>query len=75
VGRLCDERFAKTAVGWILREISKHGEPWVRKEIADNIKDFSTESLKNATKYFQDGGKSYMQMHRDAHQKARGSRS
>ncbi len=46
------ERFAKTAVGWILREISKHDEPFIRQVIEQNIPDFSAESLRNATKFF-----------------------
>ncbi|UCH80821.1 MAG: DNA alkylation repair protein [Nitrospiraceae bacterium] len=46
------ERFAKTAVGWILRDISKHNESFVQHFIDENIKTFSTESLKNAIKYF-----------------------
>lgn len=46
------ERFAKTAVGWILREISRYDEPFVRQVLNDNIGDFSAESLKNATRYF-----------------------
>jgi 3-methyladenine DNA glycosylase AlkD len=46
-----EERFAKTAVGWILREISRHDERFVRRVIEENIGQFSAESLKNATKY------------------------
>jgi 3-methyladenine DNA glycosylase AlkD len=46
------ERFAKTAVGWILREVSKVDEPFVCQVITGNIRHFSAESLKNATKYF-----------------------
>jgi 3-methyladenine DNA glycosylase AlkD len=47
-----DERFAKTAVGWILRDISKYDQPFVGGVIEQNAVYFSTESLKNATKYF-----------------------
>jgi 3-methyladenine DNA glycosylase AlkD len=46
-----EERFAKTAVGWILREISKHDGVLVKRVIKENIEHFSIESLKNATKY------------------------
>jgi 3-methyladenine DNA glycosylase AlkD len=46
------ERFAKTAVGWILREVSKVDEPFVHQVISGNVRHFSAESLKNATKYF-----------------------
>lgn len=47
-----EERFAKTAVGWILREISRYDLPFVRQAIEDNLPFFSAESLKNASKYF-----------------------
>jgi len=47
-----EERFAKTAVGWILREISKCDDAFVRRIIEENLKHFSAESLKNATSYF-----------------------
>ncbi len=46
-----EERFAKTAVGWILREISKSDEKFVRKFIKKYDDYFSTESRKNALKY------------------------
>jgi 3-methyladenine DNA glycosylase AlkD len=46
-----EDRFAKTAVGWILRDISKHDEAFVRGVIDENIEYFSVESLRNATKY------------------------
>lgn len=48
-----EERFAKTAVGWILRDISKYDVAFVRRVIEGNIKYFSFESLNNATKYFE----------------------
>lgn len=47
-----DERFAKTAVGWILREIANCDSLFVKKVIENNLNYFSLESLKNATKYF-----------------------
>jgi 3-methyladenine DNA glycosylase AlkD len=47
-----NERFAKTAVGWILRDISKYDQPMVERVIEGNAAYFSSESLKNATKYF-----------------------
>lgn len=46
-----DERFAKTAVGWILRDISKHNQDFVYHVIDDNLVHFSAESLRNALKY------------------------
>ena len=52
-----EERFAKTAVGWILRDISKYDESFIREVIEENIADFSTESLRNATKYLDEGQK------------------
>lgn len=48
-----EERFAKTAVGWILREISKHDKLFVTSFIEDYLKSFSRESLSNALKYFE----------------------
>lgn len=47
-----EERFAKTAVGWIMREVSKYNKELVKKILDKNIIYFSTESLKNATKNF-----------------------
>ncbi len=47
-----EERFAKTAVGWVLRDISKHDDAFVRRVIEANLGYFSAESLRNATKYF-----------------------
>lgn len=46
------ERFAKTAVGWLLREVSRHNVPFVETFIGRNATYFSQESLRNATKYF-----------------------
>lgn len=45
------ERFAKTAVGWILREIYKHDSQFVRSVLDDHIDSFTIESLRNALKY------------------------
>lgn len=61
------ERFAKTAVGWILREISRYDEALVREVLDANIQDFSAESLKNATKYF---GKEEQKQYRQLLKKA-----
>ncbi len=46
-----EERFAKTAVGWILRDISKHDVDFVRRVIEEQLEFFSTESLRNATRH------------------------
>lgn len=57
-----EERFAKTAVGWMLREISRADQEFVHTELEANLRYFSIESLKNATKYFsKDDQKSYLQ--------------
>ena len=47
-----EERFAKTAVGWILLEISRSDTLFVNQVITDNLRYFSTESIRNATKHF-----------------------
>lgn len=47
-----EERFAKTAVGWILREVSKHDGQFVVAFIDAHLPSFSKESLGNALKYF-----------------------
>jgi 3-methyladenine DNA glycosylase AlkD len=48
-----DERFAKTAVGWMLREMSKHDGPRVLAFLDANLQWFSLEALRNALKYFE----------------------
>lgn len=48
-----EERFAKTTVGWILRDISKHDRCFVKTFIQDNAAYFTKESLGNALKYFE----------------------
>jgi len=47
------ERFAKTAVGWILRDVAKSHPAFARGVIDRNLAHFSTESLGNATKGFE----------------------
>ena len=62
-----EERFAKTAVGWILRDISKYDEPFVKRFIEANIAHFSLESLRNALKYFsQEERDTYIRLSRNA---------
>lgn len=46
-----DERFAKTAVGWILRDLSKYDSRSVTEFVNENLAYFSTESIRNALKY------------------------
>lgn len=49
-----DERFAKTGVGWIVRELSRHDKEAVREFVESHRKSFSPESIKNALKYVAD---------------------
>jgi len=46
-----DERFCKTAVGWVLREYSKVDKEFVEKFLSDNENYTTKEVIKNATKY------------------------
>lgn len=55
-----EERFAKTAVGWILRELSKIDKQIVVDFIAENRQSFSRESHENAIKYFEKDEKKKM---------------
>lgn len=48
-----EERFAKTAVGWVLREMSKNNLPAVKIFIKNNLEYYSKESLDNTIKYFE----------------------
>jgi len=45
-----EERFAKTAVGWVLSEVGKHDPAFVRRVVRQNIEHFSAESLNSAIK-------------------------
>jgi 3-methyladenine DNA glycosylase AlkD len=49
---LREERFAKTAVGWVLREISGYDKEGVRAFVEAHLREFSIESLRNALKSF-----------------------
>ncbi len=49
------ERFSKTAVGWMLREISKINKDFVVNFIERYIKYFSKETINNSLKYFPKG--------------------
>lgn len=46
-----DERFAKTGVGWILRDLSKREAAKVTAFVEEHLWYFSTESLRNSLKY------------------------
>jgi len=47
-----EERFAKTSVGWLLRDVSRHDQEFVKSFIEKYYSSFSLESVRNATKYF-----------------------
>jgi len=49
-----EERFAKTGVGWILRDLSKYDKDEVLEFVMSHLANFSVESIKNALKYFQE---------------------
>lgn len=49
-----DERFAKTCVGWMMREVAKADRDFARRFIDDNLAYFSLEAVRNATKHFPD---------------------
>ena len=48
-----DDRFAKTSVGWLLREISRNDKIYVEKFINDHIRYFTKETMNNSMKYFE----------------------
>jgi 3-methyladenine DNA glycosylase AlkD len=45
------ERFAKTAVGWLLRDVSRHDPDMVLSFLKSNVERLSLESARNAMKY------------------------
>lgn len=57
-----EERFSKTAVGWILREMSKNEKETVVNFIETYAAYFSKESLENAVKYFPDQEKKKLRL-------------
>ena len=54
---LRNERFAKTAVGWVLREVSRHDQAFVQSFLGVHVGNFSLESLRNAVKYLDEDKK------------------
>ncbi len=48
-----DERFGKTSVGWLLREISRNDKTYVKNFVSDEIKHFTKETINNSMKYFE----------------------
>ena len=53
-----DERFAKTAVGWVLREYSRHDPDMVLSFISKHAHYTTAEVKRNALKYYRQAGKS-----------------
>ena len=47
-----NERFAKTAVGWVLREYSKHDPDFVLDFLSKHVKHTTSEVKRNALKYY-----------------------
>lgn len=47
-----EERFAKTAVGWVMREYSKHDEDFVLAFLSKHVKYTTAEVKRNALKYY-----------------------
>ncbi|MEN8228677.1 MAG: DNA alkylation repair protein [Bacteroidota bacterium] len=47
-----EERFAKTAVGWVMREYSKHDEEFVLAFLSKHVKYTPSEVKRNALKYY-----------------------
>lgn len=61
------ERFAKTSVGWILREVSKHDEGFMLRFVEQFKTHMSLEAVRNATKYCEvDTKKRLVQMVKDS---------
>jgi 3-methyladenine DNA glycosylase AlkD len=52
-----EERFAKTAVGWVLREYSKQDPEFVLKFLSRHVKYTSAEVKRNALKYYREGSR------------------
>ncbi len=48
-----NERFGKTSVGWLLREISRDDKTYVEKFISDQLIYFTKETINNSMKYFE----------------------
>lgn len=47
-----EERFAKTAVGWVMREFSKHDTEFVLSFLSKHVKHTTAEVKRNALKYY-----------------------
>jgi 3-methyladenine DNA glycosylase AlkD len=63
-----EERFAKTAVGWVLREVSKQDVGFVKQFVDEHHPLFSRESLDNAIKYLDPSErKRYRKLLKEAH--------
>ena len=55
-----EERFAKTAVGWLMREFSKHELPLVRNFLRGNKEYLTREVVNNALKYYPEVRKKFL---------------
>jgi len=53
-----EERFAKTAVGWVMREYSKHDEEFVLTFLSKHVKYTTAEVKRNALKYYRQSTRS-----------------
>jgi 3-methyladenine DNA glycosylase AlkD len=53
-----EERFAKTAVGWVLREYSKHDPDFVLSFLSRHVRYTSAELKRNALKYYRQNKRS-----------------
>ena len=49
-----EERFRKTAVGWVMREIAHYDKTFTTDFLKANLPFFTTETLRNVTKHFDD---------------------
>lgn len=52
-----EERFVKTAVGWVLREVSKFNTQYVKKFLEINVNYLTLEVINNSLKYFTNNDK------------------
>ena len=48
-----EERFGKTSVGWLLRELSRDDQTYVENFVSDQLKYFTKETIHNSMKYFE----------------------
>jgi len=64
------ERFRKTAVGWIMREIAQHDRMFVLDFLKPNLQFFSNETLHNVIKHFdKDEKKEWLKLYKDVNKR------